>query len=377
VLAISPDGSEMMVVYNQRISGTTDRDPYYTVFDGQNWSTPLPVLTTSGTDTAQLSLDYDSDGVAHLLLEEPSLGLLYMRYENDSWSSWRLIATTTLRLFGTSISAFSTNRIDAVWAAKPDVTQNPNIYHARSTDGGNTWTAPTPIAQSVPTSQAPKVAHDASGNVHVVWQESTAAPGFAVRYMRGIPWSQPVVISDPAISNARRPALAIAGNTLHLAFTRSITVDTENSDQWAYNQRCSSNCTVPGNWTTATNASGQPVRVNESAPFDLVPEIASHQGCTYIFFHGYVENVSTNEVIWDVNSCDSWSGGGRDQVTGFNMRGIYPRVAMHGDEIHLVYQWVSGSNHQIYYMNGTLSDDSGGPGPAGPDGAYLPFVSKP
>lgn len=386
IIAISPDGAKMMTVFNRRNTSISNRDPYSAVYDfnSQSWSPPTPVIISANSDSAQASLTYDANNVAHLIWEEPGPGnttggLAYMRNNGSGWTALKFIAPATSRFFGTAISATGSQTLDAVWAASPDPGHNPNIYHSRSTNGGNTWSNPQPIAETVPTSLAPKIVHDSNGNAHVVWQESTATAGFEVRYTRGLPWTEPIALPTGAIDNAGRPALAIAGNTLHLAFTHSLTVDNVNFDQWAYYTRCSNNCTQPGNWSAPLNASGQPVRVNESAPFDLIPTIASHEGCTYIFFHGYIEGFSNHEVIWNVNSCDGWSGGGRDQVTGFDTRSIYPRVALHGDDIHLVYEWVSGANHQIYYMKGILTDTPGpGPGPGGSDGdVYLPFVSKP
>ena len=368
-IARAPSGPTIMAVYSHRVTSIVDRDPYYTIFNGQSWSTPAAVRVTPGTDSGQLALTYGAGNAAHLVWDEPGNGLVYMRHDGSGWGGFKTIAATTLPVFGADISAYGNNIIDVVWAAKPGPSPNPNVYHSRSTDGGNTWSSPAPIIETAPTSQAPKIAHDANGVAHVVWQERTAMLRSETRYVRGLPWSQPIVISSSQIESDRRPALAIAASTVHVAFARSLGVDSSNSDQWAYYTQCSSNCTAPQSWSLPMNASGQPVRVNESAPFDLIPEIASHDGCAYIFYHGYVQNVSSNEVIWNVNSCDGWSGGGRDQVTGFDMRGIYPRVVMVGNAIRLVYEWVDGNNHQIYTMHGIL--------PAGPAGGiFLPAVAR-
>ncbi len=377
VMAISPDGSKIMVAYNYRVTGPTNRDPYTVEFDGQAWSAPIPVVISAGSDSAQVALTYDANNVAHLVWEEPGYGLGYMRYNGSEWVDFSFVAELTERIIGASISATGSQTLDVVYSARPGATQNPNIYHSRSTNGGASWSTPVAIAQTAPTSQAPKIAHDAGGRPHVVWQETTAAPGFAVHYTRGLPWSTPITIS-PGIQNARRPALAIAGNTVHVAFTNSVSINNNDFDQWATYTRCSNNCSAPASWSAPLNASGQPVRVNTSAPSDLIASIVHHQACTYIFFHGYIPNVTTNEVVWNVNSCDGWAAGGRSQVTGHDMRGIYPQAVMRGDTIHLVYEWVQGANRQIYTMRGAINEGGGGsPGPAGPDGVYLPFIARP
>lgn len=374
VSALAPNSGEILVVYNHRVTGPTNRDPYYTRFNGQNWSTAAPVTSTPGTDSAQLALTYDDNNVAHLIWEEPNDGLYYKRYANGSWSASRLIASASLRLFGTSISARNPQVIDVAWATRAGPTENPNIYHSRSTNGGNNWSTPVPVTQSPATSRSPQIVHDASGNLHLVWQERTAAGGDEIRYAAGLPWTQPAVVSPPNLDKARRPALTAWGNSIYLAFTNSLDVGPDSADQWAYFTRCAGKCNEPARWSTPQNVSGQPVRVNESAPFDLIAEIARHEGCTYIFYHGFVQAVTSNEVIWNVNSCDGWSAGGRDQVTGFNMRGIYPQVVVDGDNIHLVYEWVEGSQHQIHYMHGMLP---AGHVPGGEGDIYLPFQAKP
>ncbi len=368
LLAKSPDGSHIMVAYNRRVTNAHDRDPYIRTFDGQSWSATLPVHVTAGTDTALLALSYGADNVAHLIWDEPNVGLRYSRYQGGAWSAPKLIAAASERLFGADISVSGSQIVDVVWAAKPHVTQNPNVYHARSTNGGVSWSTPAPIAETLPTSAFPKVMHSANGSVHAVWQEGTAAPGSAIHYARGLPWSDPISITPLSIVNARRPSLAVAGNSLHVAFTLWQAEGTSESDQWAYYTQCSSNCTVVAQWSVPLNASGQAVRVNESAPFDLITDLTHHSGCNFAFFHGYIQAVSPNEVVWNVNSCDGWSGGGRNQVTGYNMRGLYPHAVMHNNTVHLVYEWVNGNDHQIYYMQGVL--------PAGSGTIYLPFVTR-
>ncbi len=374
IAAKAPNSSEIMVVYNHRVTGPSNRDPYYTLFNGQNWSTPAPVVTSAGTDSAQLALAYDNNNVAHLIWEEPNDGLYHIAYKNGSWGASRLIASESMRLFGTSISALSPQVIDVAWATRTSLTENPNIYHSRSTDGGDTWSTPVPVTQSQATSRSPQIVHDASGNLHLVWQERTAGGGDEIRYAGGLPWTQPAVVSPANHEQARRPSLTPWGSSIYMAYTNSQDVDTENADQWAYFRRCPGNCTSPSSWSTPINVSGQPVRVNESAPFDLIANVSRHEGCTYIFYHGFIQAVSSNEVIWNVNSCDAWSAGGRDQVTGFDMRGIYPQVVIDGDDIHLVYEWVEGSEHQIYTMHGTLPE---GHVPGGEGDVYLPFQAKP
>lgn len=374
-VAYSPDGSRLMVVYSNRVSGTNDRDPYFRVFNGQNWTSPAPVHISAGTDSAQLAVTYDSQNRAHLIWEEPDQGLVYSRYNGNNWTTPKVIAPTDLRIFGTSITASGNQRIDVVWGGRSSLASNPNIYHARSTDGGNSWSSPAPIAQTNPQSRAPKVISESSGKLHVVWQERTLE-GHEILYSTGPNWTTPVAISPPSIPNANQPSIIRAGDNIHVVFARFDKLDEETTNQWAYHTSCKNNCTNANSWSNPNNISGQAVRVNESAPFDLISDLVAHSGCLYVFFHGYIPSVSNNEVIWNVNSCDGWSSGERDQVTGFNMRGIYPKAVVRGNTVRVIYEWIEGPQHQIYMMQGELVPSQGGgtpgPGTPSPPGTPLP-----
>jgi hypothetical protein len=371
-VAYSPDGSQMMVVYSYRVTGPGDRDPYYRIFDGQNWTPPASIASTAGTDSAQLAVTYDAQNNAHVVWEEPEVGLLYRRYNGSNWSPPQLIISTTLRIFGTSITASGGQRVDVVWGSRPSEISNPNIYHARSTNGGNSWSDPEPVAVTNPPSRSPKVIGENSGRLHLVWQERTL-DGHEILYAQGPNWTTPVAITPPSVPDATQPSIVRSGGTLHVAFARYEAVNAQTSNQWAYYTGCQNNCTNAGSWSNAINISGQAVRVNESAPFNLISDIVSHGNCVYVFFHGYIPAVSSNEVIWDVNSCDGWSSGGRDQVTGFGMRGIYPRVVVHDNTIRVVYEWVEGSQHQIYTIEGLFTTDPGNGGPSS-GLVYLPMI---
>lgn len=372
-LATSPDGSEALVLYG-RLSGPNERDLYYTHDDGSGWSNPNPIVLTPGTDTGQPSLVYDDDGLAHAIWEEIDQALFYASFDGVNWNP-TLIVTTTLPLFGTSLAVRGDGSIHAVWGNRPDIISSPNIYYAASTDDGATWTTPVPVADTEPTSLSPRLVVDAQDRLHVVWQEGTVTGGSEIAYSRftGSGWTAPTTISPPWMTDAKVPAIAADGNDLHVSFTeaRESPSDPNTVLQWAYYTGCSSNCTSSGNWSSAENASVQAVQVNETAPFDLVSDLIVDESCVYVFFHGYIESVSNNEVIWDVNSCDGWGNQGRDQVTGFNMRAIFPDVETRDGILHLIYQRVQGDERQVYYMSARLRSEPGPPGPV-----LLPAIFK-
>lgn len=95
-----------------------------------------------------------------------------------------------------------------------------DIHLARSTDGGLTFGAPQRIAPSKTYSDAPKLAVDGAGVVHLVYAESSAGPfaAYQIRYTRSTDGARtfqpPRDISRPmpdSLASAAFPALSVDG----------------------------------------------------------------------------------------------------------------------------------------------------------------------
>lgn len=93
-----------------------------------------------------------------------------------------------------------------------------DIHVARSLDGGATFGRPEPVAPSPAYSDAPRLAVDSAGVVHLVYAESEAGPfaRYGIRYTRstdgGRRFAPPVDISRPLPGGSRSaafPALAL------------------------------------------------------------------------------------------------------------------------------------------------------------------------
>lgn len=95
-----------------------------------------------------------------------------------------------------------------------------DIHLAKSTDGGQTFGAPQRVAPSKTYSDAPKLAVDSAGVVHLVFAESTGGPfaGYHIRYTRSTDGARtfqpPREISRPlpdSYVSAAFPALSVDG----------------------------------------------------------------------------------------------------------------------------------------------------------------------
>jgi hypothetical protein len=373
-VAYRPDGAEVMVVYNHWRSTVENRDPYYTVFNGTTWSTPAAIATTSGTKSSSVKVAYDGSGNAHAVWVEPD-GIYYARFDRTTraWSATRKLsaAQTGDDLFLEPDIATNGNEIDVVWAQRVGF-ENPDIFHTSSTNRGTSWSSPVPVGASAglpSTSRVPDIHIAPGGQRHLVWQESTLPHSQILYTSKGsltAAWtSSSVIISTGVGSNseAEQPRLVVQDGKVHVSFTVSRNISGYRQ-KWIYYTSCSASCRASsGNWSTPANVSVQPVRVNEFDPFYAISDLMLAGNCTYVFFYGYTDS-PPNEVVWDVNSCDSWSNGGRDQITSASVRSMYPAVAASERQIVLVFEQVAAGKHEIYALIGELP----------PPQVFIPFV---
>lgn len=370
IIRSAPDGSLLMTVYNRWMTGQNDRDPYYVVStnNGQSWSSPAPIYTSTATNSGETYITFDGNNIAHAVWSEPT-GILYSRYSSGSWSSPQTISPGNFNFNAwPHIFASGPNTLDIIWGAGNLPSQQPDIYHIRSLDGGQNWSGASPIYSSVATSSRPNIGVDSSGYLHAVWQERTATPGNEVRYAQGIPsgatvfWSSSLIISSVGTVDANTPRINIVSDDLHVTYAE--TVAGTPAVQFIHYTVCGANCILTASWSSPQNISQQAVVVNQSDPYFLVSELVNGN-CLFVFFHGK-QSDQANETVWDINSCSGWNGGGRDQVTAPADRAIYPSATINSGLVHAAYQRVDGSDRQIYYMRGNL-----------PQGVFLPILRKP
>lgn len=361
-VAYRPDGGEIMVLYNHWYGNVENRDPYYTVYDGVTWSTPEVVAATSNTKSGSAKVAYDGAGNAHAAWVEPG-GLYYARFDhvNRVWSAARKlsVAQTTHDLFLDPDIAASGNQIDVVWAQGQGY-ENPDIFHVSSANNGAAWSTPLPVNPTSPVfSHVPDILLEPGGRRHLVWQDNTLPRSqifYTSKSSAGAAWQTPFVVISGGTgtdSEPEQPQLTINSGKVHASFTVSRDVSGYRQ-KWIYYTSCSANCALASSyWSAPVNVSGQPVQVNEFDPFYAISDLFLSDSCAYVFFYGYVDS-PPNEVIWNVNSCDNWSNGGRDQVTSLTTRSMYPSVAFHDGQIALVYEQVTDAKHDIYIRFGEL-----------------------
>lgn len=392
----APNGNKLIIVYNRSNTSGNDKDPYFSrsTNGGQTWSSPAPIYVSLGSahNSLEVNLAVDNSGTGHAVWREvistnpsfPIFRIMYAKESNWGGTNPTIVDEAGISASSPKIIASGNNTLDMVWTSF-DFADGANVFHKRSTDGGNNWSTKDPISPTDVESLFTDVTIDDNGNLHVVWEQDYiigADTGAYIYYARGavsgssVNWSTPARIGDVSDDpdgngpigehdrSARRPIILAEGNRLYVAFT----THWQDSSQWVHYVTCSSGCQNSQNWSDDISISGAAVGVNANSPKYMVSDIFSIRGCVYVYFHGIDDTLENNELILGVNNCDNWSSLGRDMVTLPQKQSLHTSSVLTEEFVHMVYEQTGneGTTRQIYYRRGTPP----------PFSLYLPFTAR-
>jgi len=150
--------------------------------------TPIKRLTWNNGTSYFPTIAADSSGNVHVVWSDDTPGNYEIFYgkSTDGGSTWM----TTQRItwnngdsLAPAIAVDSSGNPHVVWYDKTP--GNYEIYYRKSTNGGSSWMTTQRISWNNAYSLCPAIAVDSSGNVHVVWYDST--PGNFTVYFRKSP----------------------------------------------------------------------------------------------------------------------------------------------------------------------------------------------
>ncbi len=327
----------------------------------------MQAIHTSTDNSTDVSVVYDTSNIPHAVWAEDTVELLYSRL-SGSWTSPATINIPTPELIATPrIFASGANTLDVVWTQRNEF-QNPNIYHARSTNGGVSWSSPTiPIYNSSPNSEWPALYVDGN-TIYAVWAEQAFSPAtarnvfFSVSENGGGSWSTHINISDIGGDiDGRAPEITIHRDKLQVVFTQQ----TDTSNQFIQQVYCDldNDCTNKNNWVSNGSISGQVLTANNSEPAHLFSTIGYQGGCLLTYFHG--GEAAANEKLYGTSNCvgNTWSS--REEVVTNAEQSLHPVIEVHNNWfVYLAYQQDDGTGkEQIWFVRNK---------PA----VYLPLIVK-
>ena len=118
------------------------------------------------------------------------------------------------------------NNVYVVWSDNTTTDSNFDIFSSRGTDGGLTFSDPENINETTGSSTNPQISSDGN-NVYVVWQDDTDTPGipdiFSARSTDGgLTFSDPENISETTGSSTN-PQISVEGNNVYVVWSDNTT----------------------------------------------------------------------------------------------------------------------------------------------------------
>jgi len=150
---------------------------------GSTWS-PARRLTWNSGSSCYPDIAVDSDGVIHVVWMDktPGNNEIYHARSSDGGSTWSDAKRVTWaggECFVPAMAIDASNEVHVVWY---NVTADDyQLYYKKSTDKGLTWTSAQKLTWGSGTSLDPAMAIDSAGTLHVVWRNA-AAGNFEIYY---------------------------------------------------------------------------------------------------------------------------------------------------------------------------------------------------
>ena len=172
-MAIDSSG-QLHVVWEDNTPGEYNYEVYYkkSLDAGLTWS-PSKRLTWMENGSYRPDIAVDPSGNLHLAWhdENPSLYDIYYKNSTDSGASWTAAKRLTFALGWSAypcLAADASGELHLVWEELDD-----ELYYRKSTNSGSTWTAIQRLTWTSGSSWYPAIVADPSSNLHVFWSDDT------------------------------------------------------------------------------------------------------------------------------------------------------------------------------------------------------------
>lgn len=265
-----------------------------------------------------------------------------------NWSPPKNISMTPGVSQHADIAVEKSGAVDVVWVDNSSDPKSPDIYFARSTDSGQTWTKPTDISSSPGVSAQPAIAMGQDDAIHVIFSDTTKGESNKDIYYvcsrdGGEKWSPAIDISNtPGASYD--PALSVsAEGTVHAAWADTTTGDSRPDIYYVQSKN--------DTWTKPTNVSNSP-RVSTH------PTIACSRGNVYL---SWSDNSRKEDAadIWLVVGGPNGKFGNPLNMSDTPGVSTEPRAAALGDDLAIVWSDTS-SGTKTPSIYGIASHDNAG-----------------
>ena len=139
--------------------------------------TPTKRLTWNSGDSRLPAIAVDSSGNIHIVWQDdtPGNSEIYYKKSTNGGSTWMTSQRLTWNSGasgGPAIAVDASGNLHVVW--EDDGAGNEEIYYMKSSDGGTTWSGKSQrLSWTSGLSRSPVIAADSSDNIHAVWADTT------------------------------------------------------------------------------------------------------------------------------------------------------------------------------------------------------------
>ena len=193
---------------------------------GKTWSEPTR-LTFSKVYTSYPSIAVDKRKGIHVVWQDKSPSEIFYRRSPNRGKKWKKrtrLTTNAGRSGSPSIATDASGGIHVVW--EDDTPGNFEIFYIRSTDGGATWSEPKQLTRNTGVSSWPVITADADNGIHVAWSDNTPPEGSEIFYARstdgGTTWSEPIRLTQLAGCSEFPAIAADSGNGIHIVWSDEV-----------------------------------------------------------------------------------------------------------------------------------------------------------
>jgi hypothetical protein len=338
------------VLYELRGSQTAGVSNIFSVDsddNGKTWSEPLNI-SNSTTAAMQSTIALDKDGALDAAWcqdtgSESKPDVFFARSVDGgkTWSKPVDISNTPGESSYPHISVASDKSLHVVWCDTTKGRRNRDIFYAESSDGGKTWGQSSllrveDISNTAGSSSEPKIAIDDNDEVHVVWCDST--PGrtrpdiFYVSKQKG-QWTKPQNLS----SNERissHPSIACGpGGKVYLAWSDS-SRELHMADVW---------CIIGKD-----GSFGKPINVSNTSGVSTQPTVAADEtGRLVIVWSDICISDGKPEVYARVSHDKGASLSHLIDMSNTNGSSKYAQVAINRDRFFVIWEEDDGGRTHI------------------------------
>ncbi len=293
----------------------TDGDIFYKQWNASSstWTTTEVVSTESTGYSSEPSLAVDSTSNIHIAWHDATdyagsgsdTDIFYKQWNasSSSWTTTEVVSTESSdSSWRPSLAVDSTSNIHIAWDdwTGPDW----DIFYKRWDDSTSMWTTTEVVStESSDRSNAPSLAVDSAGNVHIAWEDWTDYAGsggdYDIFYKHWdaslMSWTTSEVVSTESTRDSYCPSLAVdsAGN-VHIAWEDWTDYARSGGDYDIFYKRWDS---YPSLWTTA-----EVISIESSGSFSdsLYPSLAvDSSGNVHITWEDYT-NYAGSGTDWDI-----------------------------------------------------------------------------